>query len=113
MKKLAFAFVLSLTASWVFAAPAPVPAATTANDVKAGVRKPTGDVDKFWDNLAWKEMSAEEQKLWAVLGWNAKKWHGDKIQGPASENKSWADLSKAEQEALTKLGYDAKSWDAN
>lgn len=110
MKKLAFAFVLMMTANWVHAesTPAPVPTA----DVKTGVRKPTENVNKFWDSLAWKQLSAEEQKLWAVLGWDAKKWHGEKSQAPASENKNWADLTKAEQDALTKLGYDQKSWDA-
>jgi hypothetical protein len=113
MKKLALAFVLSMTASWAFAAPAAAPTAPAAADAKAGVRKPTGDVEKFWNAQDWNKMSADEQKLWAVLGWDAKKWHGDKAQEPASENKNWAQLSKAEQDAASALGYDQKSWDAN
>ena len=110
MKKLAFAFVLMMTAGWVYAESAP---STPAPNAATGVRKPATDVDKFWSNLDWKEMSAEEQKLWMILGWDAKKWHGDKSQAPASDNKNWEQLTKAEQDAATKLGYDQKSWDAN
>ena len=118
MKKLVFTFVLAIASSWVYAADAPAvkeastKAAPAATDAKTGVRKPTGDVDKFWDGLDWDKMSADEQKLMTVLGWTAKSWHGDKSQAPASENADWDKLSKAEQEAATALSYDKKSWDA-
>jgi hypothetical protein len=36
------------------------------------VRRPTTDVDKFRDDLKWDEMSAEEQQICGVLGWNRK-----------------------------------------
>ncbi|MGZ5049528.1 MAG: cytochrome c oxidase assembly factor Coa1 family protein [Methylobacter sp.] len=76
---------------------------------KAGVRKPTGDVNEFWDNLSWDELSAEEKKLWAVLGWNGRIW-GSETESPVSEGTSWDNLSKEERAALTALGYNKKSW---
>jgi len=77
--------------------------------VKAGVRKPTGDVNAFWENFTWDDLSAEEKKLWAVLGWNGRIW-GSESESPASEETSWAKLSEAERAALTSLGYNKKSW---
>ncbi len=112
MKKLAFAFILTMAAIWVDATFA-MPITPVAPKAKVGVREPVENVDKFWNSLDWNNMSSDEQILWTVLGWDAKKWHGNKAQEPASENKNWADLSKIEQEAATKLGYDQKSWDAN
>ncbi|MDP1970376.1 MAG: cytochrome c oxidase assembly factor Coa1 family protein [Methylobacter sp.] len=76
---------------------------------KAGVRKPTGDVNEFWDNFSWDELSADEKKLWAVLGWNGRVW-GSETESPASDGTSWDKLSKEEQAALTSLGYVKKSW---
>lgn len=74
-----------------------------------GVRKPTGDVNEFWDNLTWDDLSAEEKKLWAVLGWNGRIW-GSESESPVSEGTSWNKLSKEERAALTSLGYNEKSW---
>lgn len=76
---------------------------------KTGVRKPTGDVDAFWDELSWDDLSVEEKKLWAVLGWNGRIW-GSETESPASEGTSWDNLSKEERVALTSLGYNKKSW---
>jgi len=76
---------------------------------KAGVRRPTGDVNEFWENFTWDELSADEKKLWAVLGWNGRIW-GSETESPASEGTSWKNLSKEEQAALTSLGYNKKSW---
>ena len=79
---------------------------------KVAVRTPTGDVDKFWDNLNWSDLSDEEKKIWAVLGWNEKNWSGDREKdAPASDKTEWDKLKKEEQEAATKLGYDKKAWD--
>jgi len=80
-----------------------------AAKAKAGVRKPTGDVNEFWGNFTWDDLSAGEKKLWAVLGWNGRIW-GSESESPASEETSWAKLSEAERAALTSLGYDKKSW---
>jgi len=73
------------------------------------VRKPTGDVNEFWGNFTWDDLSADEKKLWAVLGWNGRIW-GSESESPSSEETSWAKLSEAERAALTALGYDKKSW---
>jgi len=74
-----------------------------------GVRKPKGDANEFWENFTWDELSAEEKKLWAVLGWNGRIWGSD-TESPASEGTSWNNLTKEEQAALTSLGYNKKSW---
>jgi hypothetical protein len=88
------------------AAPADKAATTEA---KSGVRKPTGNVGKFWDALNWDDLSADEKKLWGVLGWNGRLW-GAESGAPASESAVWDKLSKEEQDAATALGYDKKSW---
>jgi len=74
---------LAVASSWVYAAEAISSKATAPVTEKAvaptppvtekkvsDVRKPTGDVEKFWNNQDWKDLSAGEQKLWMVLGWN-------------------------------------------
>jgi hypothetical protein len=72
------------------------------------VRKPVGNVGKFWDNLSWDDLSADEKKLWGALGWNSKLW----VNGtaPASQNTEWNDLSEEERAAARFLGYNKKSW---
>ena len=88
------------------AAPADKAATTEA---KSGVRKPEGNVEKFWSALSWDDLSADEKKLWGVLGWNGRLW-GAESGAPASESAVWDKLSKEEQDAATALGYDKKSW---
>ncbi len=83
--------------------------AATVEAKSEEVRKPTGDVDKFWTNLSWDELSAGEKKLWGVLGWNGRLW-GAESGAPASESTEWKKLSKEEQAAAKSLGYDEKSW---
>ncbi|WNV04234.1 EI24 domain-containing protein [Candidatus Methylospira mobilis] len=78
-------------------------------EVRAGVRIPKGDPDNFWENFEWDELSAEEKKLWVILGWNGRNWGSD-TETPASEGTSWDNLSKQQQNALTSLGYDKKIW---
>jgi len=85
--------------------------ATTAPpaEIRAGVRVPKGDPESFWENFEWDELSAEEKKLWVVLGWNGRNWGSD-TETPASEGTSWDNLSTQQQNALTSLGYNKKIW---
>lgn len=77
----------------------------------ADVRKPKGDVDEFWDEFYWEDMSKAEQQLWSVLGWTQDSWDDDEGEVPSDE-KDWEELSSAEQSALSALGYDEDYWDA-
>jgi hypothetical protein len=79
--------------------------------MKTDVRKPTGDVDEFWDEFDWDDLSEVEQKLWAIVGWDQETWDDDEGEVPA-DDKDWDDLSERHQDALTNLGYSAKYWDA-
>ncbi|MFI3190319.1 MAG: hypothetical protein QX190_12255 [Methylococcales bacterium] len=121
MKKLAYFVAVAMATSCVYmttanaeqAAPTTKKAATdAAKNLTAakGVRKPTSNVDKFWDDLKWDELSAEEQKIWGVLGWDSKSWN-QLAPEPASDKTAWDKLSKEEQAAASSLGYDPKSWD--
>ncbi len=104
MKKLAYIFALAMLFNSVYAADTPTLPATSEQsttpvekvEAKTGVRKPTGDVNKFWDNIDWNDMSAEEQKLWSVL----------------SDGASWDKLSKEERAAATALGFNRKAWNS-
>jgi hypothetical protein len=78
--------------------------------MSADVRRPKGDVDDFWDEFDWDELSLGEQKLFAALGWNERKWDGEG-DVPASD-KEWEELNPKEQAALTALGYDEEYWDS-
>jgi hypothetical protein len=103
MKKLVYILVLAVVSNWVYAESAPAASAPVAkiadakkDEVKTGVRKPTGDVNKFWDDIDWNDLSTEEQKLWGVL----------------SDGASWNKLSKEERAAATALGFNKKSWNS-
>lgn len=102
MKKLVYIFALAVVSNWAYAESAPGAAAVekTAevkkDEVKTGVRKPTGDVNKFWDDIDWNDLSVEEQNLWEVL----------------SDGASWDKLSKEKLAAATALGFDKKSWNS-
>jgi hypothetical protein len=125
MNKLAYTLALLIASNWAYAAPAEKildPELTVALTEKAEapaekaadakVRKPTGDVEKFWGNLGWDDLSDDEKKLWAALGWNGKLWAAGAAaaSAPASQNTVWDKLTKEEQAAATALGYDKKSW---
>lgn len=127
MKKLAYILALAMMSNYAYAAPAekapakaPAPAEKAvekapaptekAAEAKLDVRQPTGDVSKFWSNLSWDDLSADERKLWVVLGWNGKIWGSETEPAPVSEGTVWDKLSKEEQAAATALGYDKKSW---
>jgi len=64
----------------------------------------------LWDEAGWTELTAAEQELWKVLGWDEASWEGEAKQ-PASEDKYWNGLSDAERAAATKLGYTKETWD--
>jgi hypothetical protein len=102
MRKVVCILTLAVVSNWAYAeserAPAPIEkAAEVKNDgAKTGVRKPTGDVNKFWDDIDWDDLSSEEQKLWEVL----------------SDGASWDKLSKEKKAAATALGFDKKSWNS-
>jgi hypothetical protein len=105
MKKLVYVLALAVVSNWVYAESAPVTEATTPvekiadakkDGVRTGVRTPTGDVNKFWDEIDWNDLSAEEKELWSVL----------------SDGASWDKLSKEERAAATALGFNKKSWNS-
>ena len=75
------------------------------------VRKPTGDVDEFWNEFYWEDLSAGEQQSWATLGWTESEWDDDEGEVPA-DDKDWEELSEKEQAALIDLGYSEMYWDA-
>jgi hypothetical protein len=75
------------------------------------VRIPEGDVDEFWDEFYWEDLSSEEQNLWSVLGWTKAEWDDDEGEVP-SDDKDWEELSDNEQSALIVLGYDEEYWDS-
>jgi hypothetical protein len=112
MKKLVFILVLSSVFGVAFAETAAPINSLTSTVAQSGVRKPTSNVDAFWDNLNWSEMSADEQKLWTTLGWSEKSWQGDKSLAPVSNDLDWIKLNPNEQAAASALGYDSKTWDA-
>ncbi len=97
-------------------APAVKPASTsevktTEAAPKADIRKPTKDVEKFWSELSWEELTPDERSLWTVLGWSEKNWSSDDPNDPASNSKDWKNLSKEEQAAASALGYNEQEWD--
>jgi len=64
----------------------------------------------FWEECSWTDMTAAEQDLWKVLGWDEASWEGEAKQ-PASEDKYWNQLSSEEQAAASALGYTKETWD--
>lgn len=75
------------------------------------IRQPEGNVETFWNDIEWSEMTTAEQALWQTLGWQAASWQGE-AEKPASEEKDWQDLTDEERAAATQLGYDQAVWDA-
>ena len=74
------------------------------------VRQPTGNVENFWNQFTWDELTSAEQSLWIILGWDVNSWEGA-TAAPASDVKLWSQLSEAERDAATELGYSQQSWD--
>ena len=78
--------------------------------MSSDVRTPEGDIDDFWDEFDWEELSSDEQQLFAALGWNEDKW--DEDGKTASSDKDWEELSSKEQAALSALGYSEEYWNS-
>lgn len=77
----------------------------------SSVRTPEGDVNEFWNSFDWDDLYLSEQRLWAILGWNADNWTGVPAAAmPASNWRAWTQLTPVEQGAATALGYDEDSW---
>lgn len=74
------------------------------------VRQPTGNVEAFWNQFTWDELTTAEQSLWMILGWDEARWSGV-ASAPASEMKLWSQLSESERNAASDLGYSQQSWD--
>lgn len=72
----------------------------------------TESVVDYWNSdIAWSDISEEEQAAWTVLGWNETNWDSDDPTTiPASETTAWEGLTEEEQAAATTLGYDEASW---
>jgi len=77
------------------------------------VRRPQAgdDLEAFWDAFDWSDLTAAEQELWGVLGWDEASWQGEADE-PASESKDWSELNTEEQRAAEQLGYDQDYWDS-
>ena len=69
------------------------------------------DLEAFWDEFDWTDLTPAEQALWGVLGWDEASWQGEADE-PASESKDWSELTDEERSAAGKLGYDETYWDS-
>lgn len=72
------------------------------------IRDMNGD-PRIWEGLYWEDMSAKEQELWTLLGWQQDRWNRN--EAPESTNKAWNDLTYREQSAAMKLGFSEEIWD--
>ncbi len=80
------------------------------SDASAGsVRAPTENVNAFWDDQDWGDMSKAEQDLWAFVGYTETVWIGD-AKNPPEEDMYWKQLAPEKREALEKLGYTKSFW---
>jgi hypothetical protein len=64
-----------------------------------------------WNDLDWDELSSDEKRAWALLGWSRALW--DSGNEAASSAKDWDELTPLEQNAARWLGYDAQNWEAS
>lgn len=94
-KTLVVALTLAVSASLAYAE-STAPVAEPATAVHTGVRKPVGDVNKFWDAIPWEDLSPEEQQLWSAL----------------SDGASWDKMSEEARAAATALGFNRKAWNS-
>lgn len=81
--------------------------------VTSEVRQPVeGDnLEAFWDEFDWTDLTPAEQALWGLLGWDEASWQGETDE-PASESKDWSELTNEERSAAEQLGYDETYWDS-
>lgn len=84
---------------------------STSPDTSDIVRQPEGDVNGFWEQFDWTDLTAAEQAAWGALGWDKASWQGE-AEAPASEAKAWGELTDSEREAAERLGYYQEYWDS-
>ena len=89
-----------------------IPSAPDEQDTSE-VRQPVQDEDleAFWDEFDWTDLTPAEQALWGVLGWDEASWQGEADE-PVSESKDWSELTDEERSAAEQLGYDETYWDS-
>jgi hypothetical protein len=77
------------------------------------IRRPAEgeDLEAFWDEFDWTDLTPAEQALWRLLGWDEASWQGEADE-PASESKDWSELTNEERSAAEQLGYDETYWDS-
>ena len=75
------------------------------------VRQPAEgeDLEAFWDEFDWTDLTPAEQALWGLLGWDEASWQGEADE-PASESKAWSELTNEQRSAAEQLGYDETYW---
>ncbi len=76
----------------------------------ATIRQIEEDPSNTWDDLSWTDMNGAEQKLWAVLGWDASSWE-EETDAPDSSEEYWEDLTDEQRDAAQQLGYTQELWD--
>jgi hypothetical protein len=100
---LAFSLVTGCVSNQEAAAPAE---AAVSDDT---VRVPTENVNAFWDDQDWGDMTKAEQALWSTVGYTEEVWIGD-AKNPPEEDLYWKQLDPEKQEALKKIGYTESFW---
>ncbi|RLB88933.1 MAG: hypothetical protein DRH26_12565 [Deltaproteobacteria bacterium] len=80
-----------------------------ANQSGDSVRTPTENVNAFWDNQDWADMTKAEQDLWSLVGYTEAVWVGD-AKNPPEEDMYWKQLAPEKRAALEKMGYTKSFW---
>lgn len=74
------------------------------------VRTPTENVNAFWDNKKWEELTKAEQELWSFVGYTETVWIGDE-KNPPEADMYWNQLNADKRAALERMGYTESFWD--
>ncbi|MCP4020986.1 MAG: hypothetical protein GY729_04015 [Desulfobacteraceae bacterium] len=80
--------------------------ATLSDDT---IRLPTENVNEFWDNKEWEELSKAEQELWSLVGFTEAVWIGDE-KNPPEQELYWKQIAPEKRAVLEKLGYTESFW---
>ena len=75
------------------------------------VRQPEGDIEAFWDEFDWTDLTEAEQALWGQLGWDEASWQ-EETEAPASKGALWSELTDEERTTAEQLGYNEQLWGA-
>ncbi len=73
------------------------------------VRDMNGD-PSIWEDLAWEDLSDEEQEMWTALGWSPHVWDTQR-NVPATATMEWKNLNITQRNAAEALGFDEELWD--